>query len=81
MESESDSTQIAIMWPLLKTIKYSTAIGHHASVISRSHTFFDSHAICRNYILSETKSLPANIFLEDAGHIFLLYFTEWGKDT
>ena len=55
MESESDSTQIAIMWPLLKTIKYSTAIGHHASVISRSHTFFDSHAICRNYILSETK--------------------------
>ena len=34
MESESDSTQIAIMWPLLKTIKYSTAIGHHASVIS-----------------------------------------------
>ena len=34
MESESDSTLIAIMWPLLKTIKYSKAIGHHASVIS-----------------------------------------------
>ena len=74
--------------------KWFDANCHHVTIVNNtvqpleitlvsfhSHTFFDNHAICRNYIPSETKSLSGNFFLVDNGHIFLLYFTEWGKDT